>query len=257
MRMFRVYCFVWGVIAACILPFGAFAESQLGASLYIAPLQDNPRAGSNFTASVKVDSLAEPVNAVRGVLSFDKERLEVVTTSKIGSVLNLWIEEPRFSNADGTVRFQGGVPAPGFIGGGGGVLHVIFHAKGEGPVAFVWKEGEVLAADGKGTNVLTNLQNLNLTIDPPFSAPAESRISDLLTNSIFVLNLVLLFFILCIGIFFLVRVFIRSHDRRVYSDIQTMMHEEYEHHQHHAEEGRGSVLDHLLKSGGEHDHTSH
>ncbi len=206
--------------------FFAEAENQLGASLYIAPLAENPRVGNNFTATIKVDSLAESVNAVKGVLTFNKDRLEIINTSKIGSILNLWVDEPSFSNIDGTLKFQGGVPNPGFIGNGGTVLHIIFKAKGAGITSLVWKEGEVLASDGKGTNILTNLQNLDFLIDelmesllktltPPAASSESTFSSQPLWIKIFIgLNIILLILALIASLNFLKKSAIKSHDRR-------------------------------------------
>jgi len=153
---------------------------QLGASLYIAPLSENPRAGGNFTVTIKTDSLAQPVNAIKGVLTFNKDRLEIIGVSKIGSILNLWVDEPSFSNLDGTLKFQGGVPNPGFMGNGGVVLHIIFRAKTSGVTSLIWKEGQVLASDGKGTNILTSMGSGSYVIQtgeyvsPPTYVPSQN-----------------------------------------------------------------------------------
>src|SRR3989344_4010226 len=168
---------------------------QLGASLYISPLTENPRALSNFTVTIKADSLGEPVNAVRGVLTFPRDRLEIIGISKIGSILNLWVEEPRFSNVDGTLKFQGGVPNPGFMGSGGTVLHVIFRAKSAGATSLILKEGEGLANDGKATNILVGLQNLDFFADEAFTAQAPSPMpapTPWWKNPLIIINLVLL-----------------------------------------------------------------
>ncbi|OGF59518.1 hypothetical protein A3I36_00285 [Candidatus Giovannonibacteria bacterium RIFCSPLOWO2_02_FULL_45_28] len=189
---------------------------QLGASLYISPLTENPRALSNFTVTIKADSLGEPVNAVRGVLTFPRDRLEIIGISKIGSILNLWVEEPRFSNVDGTLKFQGGVPNPGFMGSGGTVLHVIFRAKSAGATSLIWKEGEVLANDGKGTNILTGLQNLDFFVDEAFAAapnvPAPTP-TPWWKNPLIIINLVLLAIILLIGVVFLEKAILNYHDK--------------------------------------------
>ena len=200
------FCFLF--LLGSFYPRIAAAIPQMGASLYIAPLSENPRAGSNFTATLKVDSLSEPINAVRAGLVFNKERLEVISVSKIGSILNLWIEEPRFSNMDGMLKFQGGLPRPGFVGNGGTVLHIIFRAKSSGPTSFVWKEGEVLASDGKGTNVLTNLQNLDFFIEEPITSFTNPWATRLIT-----LNFILIAIIFLAGLFFGGRMLLRYHDK--------------------------------------------
>lgn len=147
-----------------ILPLWASSQ-QLGASLYIAPPNENPRAESNFSLAIKVDSLAQPINAISGVLVYNQEKLEIINVSKIGSIINLWVEEPQFSNLEGKLKFQGGVPKPGFIGNGGNVLLIIFRAKTSGVVSLVWEKGSVYAADGEGTNILTDLHNLSFQLE--------------------------------------------------------------------------------------------
>lgn len=211
---------VW--LAVIIVAFSAktSAAPEIGASLYIAPLSENPRAGGNFTAIVKVDSLSKPVNAVKGVLAFNKERVEVINVSKIGSVVNLWVEEPRFSNIDGTIRFQGGIPGQGFIGNGGNVLYVIFRAKTTGSTSLVWKEGEVLASDGKGTNVLIDLQNLDFFVD---EAVGPSGSGGGINGTLLISNVVLLIMLLIVGVSFAGKFLIKYHDRS------------FHHHKHHEE----------------------
>lgn len=211
----------------------ANAFSQLGASMYITPLSENPRANSNFTATIKVDSLAQPINAVKGLLYFNKDKLEIINISKIGSILNLWLEEPSFSNIEGILRFQGGVPNPGFMGNGGVVLHVIFRAKGSGVNSLVWKEGEVLASDGKGTNILTNLQNLDFFVEE--SLVMNNSSSDNTNNAgnslppwtkiLIYSNVALIIIVLFISGYLLSKIIIRVHDRHFHQGEHDEEHE--------------------------------
>lgn len=205
-RVFILFLFFSAV------PFISSAQ-QLGASLYIAPLAENPRAGSNFTVTIKVDSLGQPINAGRGILTFNKDKLEIINISKIGSVFNLWVEEPNFSNLEGTLKFQGGVPKPGFIGNGGAVLHVIFKAKAPGITSLVWKDGEVLASDGQGTNILVNLQNLDFSVDNAL-VPQTGAFS----NTLVILNIILISILAFIGLFFGYRRLIKLHDEKYHHD---------------------------------------
>ena len=201
------------ILALLILPSVALVQ-QLGASLYISPLSENPRALSNFTVTLKADSLGEPINAVKGTLTFPRDRLEIIGISKIGSILNLWVEEPRFSNADGILKFQGGVPNPGFMGSGGTVLHVIFRAKSAGATSLIWKEGEVLANDGKATNILIGLQNLDFFVEEAFAAQAPEKASSAWwENPLVIINIILLAIIFLIGLAFLEKAVLNYHDR--------------------------------------------
>lgn len=200
----------------------------LGASLYASPLQASPRVNDNFTVTIKTDSLSQPINAASGHLSYNSDRLEIINISKIGSVFNIWLEEPNYSNLEGVLRFQGGLPAPGFIGNGGTVLHIIFKAKTPGVTSLVWKKAEILAHDGKGTNILTNLQNYDFVVDEPLSASNLKDESSLWKNPFLIINFALLLFLA----FDRVRSFVKSnfkslissvlrvHDKQFHDDVQ-------------------------------------
>lgn len=184
------FIFIVAIILFSIVE-STHASEQLGASLYITPPHENPAVDRNFTLAIKVDSLAQPINAVSGFLRYDNNKIEIINTSKIGSIFNLWVEEPNFSNIEGTLKFQGGVPTPGFIGNGGTVLLVIFKAKVAGITTFLWEKGEVLASDGKGTNILSDLQNLSFVVERnrflEENAPQDQRERGLTTNQILII----------------------------------------------------------------------
>ena len=251
-------------IGLLLFSFSAQAANQLGASLYIAPLPENPKASSNFTATIKVDSLGEPVNAIKGLLTFNKDKLEIINISKIGSILNLWIDEPRFSNLDGTLKFQGGVPNPGFMGNGGVVLHIIFRAKGAGMTSLIWKEGEILASDGKGTNILTNLQNLDFLVEEaPMASnflPKSNVESEgggwsslpLYTKILIYMNIVLFILVLSIGAYLLSKIIIRIHDRHFHQGEHDEEHESPHYTKHteyteHKEQGSDPKNDEFIR----------
>jgi hypothetical protein len=67
----------------------------------------------------------------------------------------LWAEEPSFSNAEGSVHFEGVALSPGFNGPSGKVITVFFKAKALGSASLNFSSASVLANDGKGTNILT------------------------------------------------------------------------------------------------------
>ncbi len=104
------------------------------------------------------------MNAASGVLLFPADKLQVVSLSKSGSIFNLWIQDPSFSNSAGTVNFEGIVLNPGFIGSSGKILSVTFRVKAEGVIPITFSSGSVLANDGKGTNILTDMENARFQI---------------------------------------------------------------------------------------------
>ncbi|MBI4158060.1 MAG: hypothetical protein HY505_00330 [Candidatus Yanofskybacteria bacterium] len=207
------------LISVLVLPqyvIGASGDSTYaGASLYVSPLQEDPRAGTNFTLTIKTDSLAEPINAINGRLTFNPDKLEIINVSKVGSIFNIWLEEPNFTNLEGKLSFQGGVPRPGFIGNGGTVLHIIFRAKAPGIASIVWEKAEVLAHDGKGTNVLTNLQNFNFAINEPLS-PGGQKETPFFQNPLVILNIILLAVLGFLGYRHFIKSILKSHDEEIH-----------------------------------------
>ena len=127
----------------------------LAATLYLSPVSGNYPIGQNFTIAINVSTPDQAMNAAQGTVTFPSDRLEVVSLSKSGSILNLWVQEPSFSNEAGTVQFEGVVLNPGFTGSAGKLISISFKGKETGEVSLGVTNGSVLANDGIGTNILT------------------------------------------------------------------------------------------------------
>jgi len=138
------------------------AHTSLAATLSVSPGTGVYTAGQTFTARVVVNTAGANVNAAEGVLSFKPGELSVVGVSK-GSIFNLWTAEPSFSNSAGTISFSGGTPS-GYTGGSGTVISVTFRTKGAGNPRVSFSSGAVLAADGRGTNVLSSMNGGSFTV---------------------------------------------------------------------------------------------
>ncbi len=149
------------VAISFVLVFFSVLAAQ-AASLYFSPSSGTYSTGLNFTVNVKVSSSAS-LNAVSGAISFLTDKLEVIGVSKTSSIINLWAQEPSFSNSDGNIRFEGIVLNPGFSGDGK-LLGVIFRAKSEGAAELSFASGSVLANDGLGTNILSDLGFANFSL---------------------------------------------------------------------------------------------
>lgn len=124
-----------------------------GVSLYISPGSRSFRVGNTFSIELKVDTAGVFINAAQTIISFPADKLEVLSISKDNSIFTLWTEEPVFSNSSGKISFSGGLPHPGFKEIGN-IITINFKARQEGAVFLALEEGQVLANDGKGTNVL-------------------------------------------------------------------------------------------------------
>jgi hypothetical protein len=132
---------------------GALADS---ASLYLSPASETYQLNSSFSVFVKLNSAGNPVNAAEGTISFDPNQLSVASVSKTSSVFSLWTNEPVFSNSQGSISFGGGSPSA-FNGQAGTIMKIVFQAKNPGQARVSFSSGAVLAADGRGTNVLGDM----------------------------------------------------------------------------------------------------
>lgn len=123
-------------------------------SLFLEPITGSYPTKGNFSVKIKVDSAGTTINAGKAKISFPIDLLEVQSVSKSGSIFQLWPEEPTFSNSQGEITFGGGVPSPGFTGIGT-ILTINFKIKKVGEANVTISDGQVLAADGRGTNILS------------------------------------------------------------------------------------------------------
>ncbi len=139
-------------LALSLLPTVAMA-----ATLGFAPSTLTRSFGQTFTTTVFVGSAEESMNAASGVISFSTDKLEVVSLSKTGSIMSLWVQEPSYSNQNGTINFEGVVLNPGYQGAQGNLLTITFKAKAVGQASAKFTSGTVLANDGSGSNILSGM----------------------------------------------------------------------------------------------------
>ncbi len=145
----------WLAVSASFIFFIFFTTSVDAASLFLSPATGAFSLGKSFSVSVYVSSADQSINAVSGTLSFPSNLLQVVSLSKSGSVMSLWVQEPGFSNGAGTVNFEGVVLNPGYIGSSGKIITINFKTKAIGTALVNFSSSSVLANDGQGTNILT------------------------------------------------------------------------------------------------------
>lgn len=148
----------------CLGLFFLIAFRVEAASLSVSPNSGQYNVGSTFTINVLVSSSDQSINVVSGEISFDAAKLEVVSVTKSGSIMGLWVQEPNFSNILGTIKFEGIILNPGFLGSNGKVISIIFKAKNPGSIKLLLANVSILANDGEGTDVLDSLDHGNYTI---------------------------------------------------------------------------------------------
>lgn len=145
------------------------------AALRITPDTGVYQVGSTFTARVQIATQGKSVNAAEGTVKFNPNELSVVSVTRSGSIFNLWVTEPTFSNSAGTVNFSGGVPT-GYSGSVGNVLSITFRVTNAGSPRVSFTDGSVLANDGRGTNVLTSMTGGSYTAQAASTAPVAEVI---------------------------------------------------------------------------------
>lgn len=157
------------IISLCLLAiisflFALFPNTSLAADLKIISAGDYYKVGDQFSVNVQVSSPDEASNAIYGLVDYPSNKLQVTSISKSGSVINLWVQEPSYSNTQGQVTFEGAILNPGFTGPAGRIITINFKAKAAGTAKIFFLDGSILANDGQGTNILKKLGLANINI---------------------------------------------------------------------------------------------
>lgn len=150
------------IVLAVVAGYWGVGVTAEAATLRLSPNTGVYTAGQTFTTRIVVNTAGSAINAAEASLSFDPAQLSVVSVTK-GSTFSLWAVEPSFSNSAGTINFGGGSPA-GYTGSNGTVLNITWRSKGAGTARVSFTNGSVLAADGRGTNVVQSLGSGSYTI---------------------------------------------------------------------------------------------
>lgn len=174
--MTKRYKILGGLIGLGLI-FGFFqvrTVAAAGATIYIAPNVGSYNVGSNFSVLAKINTGGVSINAAEATLVFNPNEISVLSVSKTGSVFNLWVQEPEFSNALGTVNFGGVIYNPGYVGASGTILTINFRVKAVGSSRLTLSAGAVLANDGSGTNILSSLGGASYIFRPTVAVPEDT-----------------------------------------------------------------------------------
>ena len=164
-----------GVFLALLLalatPFIASA-----ATLSLTPSSATVGAGNIFTVKLLVNTQGQAINSADAVLNFPTDLLRVVSISDSDSIFSLWVQNPIFSNNNGTISFTGGLPTPGFTGSAGNIINIVFQAEKAGTASVLISSGDVFANDGLGTDILNASNPAQFTLTP-YVKPANTQTS--------------------------------------------------------------------------------
>ena len=138
-------------------PGSSPSEAQVAAVLRAVPSDGSLTVGDTIAVALVVDTKGVSVNAVGGNIAYWPDSVEIIDISRADSIIKYWIQEPRFSNASSTASFSGVVLSPGFMGSAGNIVTISFKAKRAGKTIIDITDAQVLANDGLGTNILTDV----------------------------------------------------------------------------------------------------
>jgi hypothetical protein len=167
-----------------VLPLRWNFSEGAGARLVFLPGTAEVGTGDSFSIKVSVDSGGGTgINAAEGTVKFDSSLISVTSVSKDGSVFSLWTSDPTFSNTDGTASFSGGSPSA-YTGAAGTVVTINFKALKEGSATISFDKASVLAADGNGTEVLSEkgTATVNIGKGSPAAPVAKKPTTPAATN---------------------------------------------------------------------------
>lgn len=161
-------------VVIIIFIFTLFSPSSVeAASLYLRASSNKVTVGSLVTINLFVDTQGKTINNAEATIQFSNDLVEVVSVSSRSSIFSLWVEAPSYSNGSGRVSFNGGVPDPGYNGGGGNVMSIIVKAKKAGTASFIFSGAAVRENDGLGTDILSGQSSASIVISANTADPTK------------------------------------------------------------------------------------
>ncbi len=131
------------------------------AVLFLDSKTENLGIGDSFGVNLKINNEDVNLNAAQATIKFPPNILEVASLDYSDSVFDLWLQEPYFSNNDGTIGFIGG-SSRGLKDLSLQILKIVFRVKGNGIANLIVDDAAVTANDGRGTNILSLVKGLKI-----------------------------------------------------------------------------------------------
>ena len=126
-----------------------------------------------FEVKVFINTDGESVNAIEGRIVFPPELLAAEKINDGGSIINFWIEKPRFES--GQITFAGIIPG-GYESRQGLIFSAVFLAKKEGRGLIRFSEARALRNDGQGTKVDIKISSLQFSVFKQILVPQPPQI---------------------------------------------------------------------------------
>ncbi len=153
-----------------------FCNETEAASLYLTTANNKVTVGSLITVNLLVNTQGKTINNAEAVIRFPNDLVDVVSVK--GSLFSLWVESPSFSNSSGTISFNGGIPDPGYNGGGTKILTIVARAKKAGTVSFLFGDAAVRENDGLGTDILSGQSPVSIVVENTTNNTAPTEVKN-------------------------------------------------------------------------------
>lgn len=152
------YAFSFLFLFAAIIGVASVSNSS-GSYIKIVSSKDVVEVGTQFVVDVYVYA-DTPINAVDIGVEFSNKQVEILGIDKGESVITLWTKEPYIEN--GIVKLAGGTYKRGFVGEHK-IVSLNVKALAAGSAQFLTNGVQLLAGDGKATNVKADVSRAKIT----------------------------------------------------------------------------------------------
>lgn len=158
LKIYTISFFIFGLFLF-VTPLHYISAATIGFS----PSSGSYKVGDTINVKIYISAESKSVNAVAADIKYPSDILSLSSISKTGTIINLWAEEPSFSNVSATASFEG-VILNGYTGNSGTTVTLIFRAKAAGTANLSFSSASVLANDGNGTEMLNTKGTSSLKI---------------------------------------------------------------------------------------------
>lgn len=152
---------VYSMILGALFLMGASSQAHAATMQLLPNTIFDVRTGGELHINLVIDTEGDYINATEAKISFSNDVLELLSVDRSSSVFSFWLQEPEVSNENGTIQFIGGSPR-GLSGEALRVLKLRFLVTGIGKADIRIGNAVVSASDGKGTNVLTGVEGIQI-----------------------------------------------------------------------------------------------
>jgi len=145
---------------------------------FVIPTRNQYRQGEIFPLHIQISGIIAPINVIQADLAFDPTLLEIVDNNTQESFATIFLQND-YNNDLGYLRLTGGVPNPGYNQPTGLFGTVYFRGKKPGLAEVTFLESsQILANDGKGSNVTNKLPSGSYLITNASLSPEEIKLQE-------------------------------------------------------------------------------